>query len=122
MTFTKGERHDVTIEKEFVMSHTLRRKNQQHDCDWVLVDWRSCIPGVQYPSHDSRSALGQKVIAHYHSHSQITMGSAAPRWYRKVYDHRLRTRNNRQMRKWLEDLEFDPVFEACHRHDANYSW
>jgi hypothetical protein len=26
------------------------------------------------------------------------------------------------MRKWLEDLEFDPVFEACHRHDANYSW
>jgi hypothetical protein len=26
------------------------------------------------------------------------------------------------MRKWLEDAEFDPVFEASHRHDANYSW
>ena len=122
MTFTKGGRHDVTIKKEFVMSHTLRRKNQQHDYDWVLIDWRSRIPGVQYPRHDSRSALGQKAIAHYHSDSQTTMGSTAPRWYRKVYDHRLRTRNNRQMRKWLEDLEFDPVFEACHRHDANYSW
>jgi hypothetical protein len=26
------------------------------------------------------------------------------------------------MRRWLEDAEFDPVFEASHRHDANYSW
>ena len=60
MTFTKGERHDVTIKKEFVMSRTLRRKNQQHDYDWVLIDWRSRIPVVQYPRHDSGSALGQK--------------------------------------------------------------
>ena len=104
------------------MSRTLRRKNQQHDYDWVLIDWRSRIPGVQYPRHDSRSALGQKAIARYHSDSTITMGSTAPRSYRKAFDHRLRTRNDRQMRKWLEDPEFDPVFDAYHRHDANYSW
>jgi hypothetical protein len=122
MTFIKGERYDVTIKKEFVMSRTLRRKNQQHDYDWVLIDWKACILGVQYPRHDSRSALGQKAIARYHSDSTITMGSTAPRSYRKAYDHRLRTRNNRQMRKWLKDPEFDPVFDAYHRHDANYSW
>jgi hypothetical protein len=26
------------------------------------------------------------------------------------------------MRKWLADPAFDPIFEASHRHDANYSW
>jgi len=104
------------------MSRTLRRKNQQHDYEWVLIDWESCIPGIRSPRHDPLSALGLKVIARYHSDSQVTMSSTAPRWYRKSYDHRLRTRNNRQMRRWLEDAEFDPVFEASHRHDANYSW
>ena len=122
MTFIKGERHDVTIKKEFVMSRTLRRKNQQHDYVWVLIDWRSRIPGMQYPRYDSRSALGQKAIARYHSDRQVTMGRTAPRSYRKAYDHRLRTRNDRQMRKWLADPAFDPIFEASHRHDANYSW
>ena len=120
--FNLGDRHDVTIKKEFVMSRTLRRKNQQHDYDWVLIDWNSRFLGVQYPHHDSKLALGQKAIARYHSDSQVKMGCTAPRSYRKAYDHRLRTQNNRQMRKWLEDPEFDPVFEAYHRHDANYSW
>ena len=58
MTFIKGERHDVTINKEFVMSRTLRRKNQQHEYDWVLIDWNSSFPGVQYLRHDSKSVLG----------------------------------------------------------------
>ena len=31
----QGDRHDITIKKEFVMSRTLRRKNQQHDYGWV---------------------------------------------------------------------------------------
>ncbi len=104
------------------MSRTYRRKNQQHDYEWVLIDWQSRIPGIRSPRHDPQSGLGRKAIAHYHSDSQITMRSAPPRWYRKSYDHQLRTRNNRQMRRWLEDAEFDPVFEASHRHDANYSW
>lgn len=84
------------------MSRTFRRKNQQHDYEWVLIEWKSRIPGVRSPRHDPRSALGRKAIALYHSDSQITMSSSAPRWYRKVYDHRLRTRNNRQMSKWVE--------------------
>lgn len=104
------------------MSRTYRRKNQQHDYEWVLIDWQSRIPGIRSPRHDPQSALGRKAIAHYHSDSQITMRSAPPRWYRKSYDHRLRTRNNRQMRRWLQDVEFDPVFEASHWHDASYSW
>lgn len=104
------------------MSRTYRRKNQQHDYEWVLIDWQSRIPGIRSPRHDPQSGLGRKAIAHYHSDSQMTMRSTAPRWYRKVYDHQLRSHNNRQMRRWLEDAEFDPVLEASHRHDANYSW
>jgi hypothetical protein len=104
------------------MSRTYRRKNQQHDYEWVLIDWKAHIPGAQYPRHDPRSALGRKAIARYHSDSQMTMRSTAPRWYRKVYDHQLRTHNNRQMGRSLKDPEFAPIFEASHRHDANYSW
>jgi len=33
--FNVGDRHDVIIKKEFVMSPTLKRKNQQHDYGWV---------------------------------------------------------------------------------------
>ena len=104
------------------MSRTFRRKNQQHDYEWVLIDWKSRIPGIRYPRHDPQSTLGRKAIALYHSDSQMTMRSTAPHWYRKVYDHQLRTHNNRQMRRWLKDPEFAPIFETSHRHDANYSW
>ena len=57
------------------MSRTLRRKNQQHDYEWVLIDWESCIPGIRSPRHDPLSAIGLKVIARYHSDSQVTMSS-----------------------------------------------
>ena len=104
------------------MSRTYRRQNQQHDYEWVLIDWKSRIAGVQYPRHDPRSILGRKAIARYHSDSQMTLRSSAPRWYRKIHDHQLRTFNNRQMRMWLEDPRFDPVFGVSHRRNANYSW
>jgi hypothetical protein len=104
------------------MSRTFRRKNQQHDYEWVLIDWKSG-GGVNHTLRlDPRSSLGRKALAHYHSDNEVTMGSSAPRWYRKAYDHRLRTRNNRQMRKWLAEPAFDLIFEASHRHNANYSW
>jgi hypothetical protein len=55
------------------------------------------------------------------SDAQVTMGSSAPRWYRKAFEHRCCSRNNRVMRLWLEGLA-DPIFEVRHRHDANWSW
>ena len=54
-------------------------------------------------------------------HEYVWVASSAPRWYRKVFEHRRRTRNNRVMRLWLKGLA-DPVFEVRHRHDANWSW
>ena len=47
---------------------------------------------------------------------------AAPRWFRKVFDHRIRTANERMFRRWLADPSFDPVFRAWHKHGANWAW
>jgi hypothetical protein len=103
------------------MSRTFRRKNQHHDYEWILIDWKLRISGVRSPLNDPRSILGRKAIAHCHSDSQITMSSSAPRRCCKAYDNRLSTRNDRQMRKWLAEPAFDSIFKASHRHDANYS-
>jgi hypothetical protein len=50
------------------------------------------------------------------------MGGAAPRWYRKVFDRRQSTFNDKQLRRWLADPGHDPVIQAWHRHAANWSW
>jgi hypothetical protein len=31
-------------------------------------------------------------------------------------------RNDRMLRRWLSDPDFDPVFRARHNHDANWNW
>lgn len=103
------------------MSRTYRRKNQQHDYAWGLINWNS-PRNTPLQSHDRQSVLGRRAIALYHSDSQMTMKRGAPRWYRKVFDHQVCNRNHRQMRKWLANHAYEPVFEAWHRHDAQYSW
>ena len=50
------------------------------------------------------------------------MRSAAPRWYRREFDHRLCTMNDRELRRWLADPGYDPVIQARHLHRANWSW
>ncbi|CAM3791427.1 hypothetical protein [Polynucleobacter antarcticus] len=104
------------------MSRTKRRKNQFHEYDWVLKNWQYFALGGQYSRHEPKSRLAKKAIALFHSDKEVTMGGAAPRWYRKSFDHRRRTRNNRAMKNWLCKPEVDPLFEASHKHDANYSW
>ena len=32
------------------------------------------------------------------------------------------TSNDRMLRRWLNDPQFDPVFRDWHKHDANWSW
>jgi len=43
--------------------------------------------------------------------AEVTMRSSAPRWYRREFDHRLRTLNDRQLRRWLADPSYDPVMQ-----------
>jgi hypothetical protein len=103
------------------MSRTFRRKNQQHEYVWVLKNWDVFFNGGPTIFHGPNSAAGRKAIAVFHSDAQVTMGRSAPRWYRRAFEHRRRTRNNRVMRLYLKGLA-DPLFEARHRHDANWSW
>jgi len=104
------------------MSRTFRRKNQQHEYRWVLKDWDLFFCGGLCILHDRNSSAGRKAIAIFHSDKEVTMGSAAPRWYRRTFERRRRTRNERMMRQWLCNHGFDPVFEVNHKHDANWSW
>ena len=103
------------------MSRTYRRKNQQYEYIWVLKDWGLFFKESLSARHDRHSLAGRKAIPKFHSDAQVTMNSSAPRWYRKVFDRRRHTRNNRMMRLWLKYLDFDPVFESSHRYDANWT-
>jgi hypothetical protein len=104
------------------MSRTIRRKNQQHEYGWVLKDWELFLKEGLSIRLSQNSKAGRKAIAIFHSDKELTMGSGAPRWYRKVFDRRRRTRNDRVMRQWLGDQNFDPVFEINHKHEANRYW
>jgi len=104
------------------MSRTYRRRGQRHEYRWVLFDWE---PGTPVGSLlDSRSREGRRAIARFHSDSdrETTVHSAAPHWYRKVFDRRLHTFNDKQLRRWLADPGYDPVMQVRHRHCANWSW
>lgn len=104
------------------MSRTYRRRRHRYEYRWVLRDWRNS-PLFGPPLRlDRHSAEGRRAIARFHSDNEITMRGAAPRWYRKVFDRRLCTYNNKEIRRWLADPGYEPVMQAWHRHAANWSW
>jgi hypothetical protein len=104
------------------MSRTYRRRGQRHDYRWVLRNFH-WINGVLIPFQvDPNSNEGRRAIARFHSDACQTMRSAAPRWYRRVFDHHRRTLNKRQLSRWAHDPGHDPVCDVRHRHSANWAW
>ena len=104
------------------MSRTYRRRGERHDYGWVLRDCR-WVDGTMVPFHvDARSKEGRRAIARFHSDAYLTLRSTAPCWYRRIFDYRLGIFNARQLCRWLDDPDYDPVFEVRHRHNANWSW
>ena len=102
------------------MSRTYRRRGQRQDYDWVLRDW---VNGALVPFFiDPRSKEGRRAVARFHSDAFRTLRSTAPRWYRRSFDHRQRTLNARQLRRWLGEPGYDPLFDVRHRHSANWAW
>jgi len=104
------------------MSRTYRRRRHRYDYRWVLRDWNADAPFGARVLLDRHSRDGRRAIARFHSDAETTMRSGAPRWYRRAFDHRLRTRNDGQLRRWLMDADYDPVFEIRHRHCADWAW
>lgn len=104
------------------MARTFRRKRERHEYRWVLRDRISDLPFWRRSLLDPRSRAGRKAIARFHSDKLVTMSGSAPRWYRRVSDRRIRTANDRMLRRWLVDPQFDPIFRDWHKHDANWSW
>jgi len=104
------------------MSRTYRRRGQRHEYRWVLRDWKWWNSTLVPFLIDARSKEGRRAIARFHSDAEFTIRSGAPRRYRRIFDHRLRTLNNRELRRWLDDPGYDPVFQIRHLHSANWSW
>ncbi|HUL91193.1 MAG TPA: hypothetical protein VLV56_02495 [Burkholderiales bacterium] len=104
------------------MSRTYRRRGQTHEYRWVLSDQSDNTPSWAHALLDRHSSEGRRAIARFHSDAEVTIRSSAPRWYRRAFDHRLRTMNDRQLRRWFDDPGYDPVTQIRHRHDANWSW
>jgi hypothetical protein len=104
------------------MPRTYRRRHQRYEYRWVLRDWEAAVPIGATVMFDPRSSQGRRALARFHSDNEITMRGAAPRWYRKVFNRRLRTFNEKQLRRWLADPGYDPIMQASHHHDANWSW
>jgi hypothetical protein len=104
------------------MARTFRRRRERHEYRWVLRTFESRLLHPNWVKIDPRSKLGRKAITLFHSDKIVTMGGSAPRWFRKVSDHRIRTANDRMFRRWLADPSFDPAFRAWHKHNANWAW
>ncbi len=104
------------------MARTFRRKQHCYEYRWVLRDWDSTQSFGHWIRLDPHSKSGRKALAFFHSDKQKTISGAAPRWYRKVFDHRIRTANHRALRRYLADPDYDPVFQDWHKHSANWSW
>jgi hypothetical protein len=104
------------------MSRTFRRRGERHEYYWVLREYEWAGDRVVPVQIDARSKAGRKAIALFHSDAYFSLRSSAPRWYRRLFDHRLNLLNERELRRWLDDPEYDPGFEARHHHAANWAW
>jgi hypothetical protein len=104
------------------MSRTFRRRRHRYDYRWALLDPGS--PGLFWSRKllDKNSREGRRAIARFHSDAYFSVRSPAPRWFRSEFDHQLRTRNDRELRRWLADPGYDPVTQVRHLHRANWSW
>ena len=104
------------------MSRTHRRRGERHEYRWVLRE--TVFDGIRF-THiplDRHSREGRRAIARFHSDAEFTIRSGAPHWYRREFDHRLRTMNDRELHRWLADPGYDPVMQIRHLHQANWSW
>jgi len=104
------------------MSRTFRRRRHRYDYRSALLDFDAPGPLWSRKLIERNSSEGRRGIARFHSDAYFSARSPAPRWYRREFDHRLRTRNDRELRRWLADPDYDPVTQARHLHRANWSW
>ena len=84
------------------MSRTFRRKRERHEYYWVLHDWDFNLSFRHRVMLDPHSKAGRKAIARFHSDKAAIVGRSAPRWYRKVSDHQIRTSNDRMFRSMAQ--------------------
>ncbi|MFQ1065100.1 hypothetical protein [Bordetella trematum] len=106
------------------MSRTYRRRNIRHEYSDVLRAYSFAVDPPAFVPLDRHSKEGRRLLARFHAdaYTSMSLRSSAPRAFRKGYKRRTEHHNQRMMRRWLADPDFDPVFHVRHRHAANYDW
>ena len=107
------------------MSRTFRRKHARHGYDAVLNTFPVVHAGELLNGStriDPRSPAGKCAVAYYHSDGYEWVGSSAPRFFRKTFKCKMDAHNDRMIRRWMADHEYDPAFRVQHKHQANYDW
>ena len=104
------------------MSRTFRRRRHRYEYRWLLCIFDPLMPFSSRFTLDRNSTQGRHAIARFHSDAYSSIRSPAPRAFRRDYDHQIKTVNDRELRRWLADREYDPVFDIRHRHGANWSY
>jgi hypothetical protein len=102
------------------MARTYRMRKQPHVEARMLRDSPEGLDSLCLTAKvDRHSARGRAILVRLHA----DCGSrAAPRWLRRVFDHRLRTLNQRMLHRSLDRADFEPRFVARHRHNARWWW
>ena len=103
------------------MARTFRRKRECHEYYWVLHDWESFPTGSGCSStcNPRPGAQSDRPFPFRQGGHHGRFGAAlVPQGVRPPDS----TGNDRMLRRWLVNPEFDPMFRAWHKHDASWSW
>ena len=60
-------------------------------------------------------------VIRFHSDHYPKWGSP-PREFVRLYKRKMNRHNDRMLRRWLNDPEFDPVFDVKTYHRAQWAW
>jgi len=106
------------------MARTIRRRRAQHLYPRIL--WERVTNerfDFRIQPVDASSSTGRRKLARFHSDAwHGSWIGDMPRSYRKASDTRFKTINDRMFRRWLNDPDFEPVFQPWHMRDAKWTW
>lgn len=103
------------------MARTYRRRAALHLRAQALSDLIRVAPGFYcWRTSPPNSPQGRRILARFHSDARTDSGPSSG--FRRAHNNRVDTRNKRELRRYLVDAGYDPVFDTRHRHSAQWVW
>lgn len=94
------------------MSRTRRR---------IGAEYRTFYKPPRFPDAGSGNWWLSAAFFPYHT-DNFSHGETPPREFVRLYKRKMNRHNDRMLRRWLHDPEFDPVFDVKTYHRAQWAW